>query len=168
MIRTAADVTAADVIAIFYLFNHSIPDLRQEKTYTASAAVTSVWKRQWHVSAHQKKDFWRAIAKDVRTLGVHQRQSTHCRKRWEDIRRWSKKAAEAQLGMASECGRVARRTMTPLMFRILAVAESDVRMRASQQTQGGEYTHILMTLRAVEGSGWGRRAVGFPRPGRVP
>ncbi|KAJ1120687.1 hypothetical protein NDU88_008849 [Pleurodeles waltl] len=40
MIRTAADVTAADVTAIFYLFNHSIPDLRQERTYTASAAVT--------------------------------------------------------------------------------------------------------------------------------
>ncbi|KAJ1216223.1 hypothetical protein NDU88_003829 [Pleurodeles waltl] len=95
MIRTAADVTAADMTAIFYLFNHSIPDLRQERTYTASAAVTSVWKRQWHVSAHQKKDIWRAIAKDVRTLGVHQRRSTHCRKRWEDIRRWSKKTAEA-------------------------------------------------------------------------
>ncbi|KAJ1174716.1 hypothetical protein NDU88_000009 [Pleurodeles waltl] len=37
MVRTAADVTA-----IFYLFNHSIPDLRQERTYTASAAVTTV------------------------------------------------------------------------------------------------------------------------------
>ncbi|KAJ1215956.1 hypothetical protein NDU88_003562 [Pleurodeles waltl] len=44
MVRPAADVTA-----IFYLFNHSIPDLRQERTYTASAAVTSVWKRQWLV-----------------------------------------------------------------------------------------------------------------------
>ncbi|KAJ1116539.1 hypothetical protein NDU88_004749 [Pleurodeles waltl] len=49
MVRTAADVTAADVTTIFYLFNHSIPDLRQERTYTASAAVTSVWKRQWLV-----------------------------------------------------------------------------------------------------------------------
>ncbi|KAJ1125943.1 hypothetical protein NDU88_004356 [Pleurodeles waltl] len=90
------------------------------------------------VSAHQKKDIWRAIAKDVRTLGVHQRRSTHCRKRWEDIRHWSKKTAEAQLGMASQRGRGARRTMTPLMFRILAVAypELDGRMRASQQTQG--------------------------------
>ncbi|KAJ1171334.1 hypothetical protein NDU88_003197 [Pleurodeles waltl] len=37
------------------------------------------------VSAHQKKDIWRAIDKDVRTLGVHQRRGTHCRKRWEDI-----------------------------------------------------------------------------------
>ncbi|KAJ1087773.1 hypothetical protein NDU88_000936 [Pleurodeles waltl] len=122
------------------------------------------------VSAHQKKDTWRAIAKDVRTLGVHQRRSSHCRKRWEDIRRWSKKTAEPQLGMASQRGRGARRTMTPLMFRILEVAypELDGRMRASQQTQGGEYTHILMTLRAVEVSGWGRRAVGFPRPGGVP
>ncbi|KAJ1147342.1 hypothetical protein NDU88_000223 [Pleurodeles waltl] len=90
------------------------------------------------VSAHQKKDIWRAIAKDVRTLGVYHRRSTHCRKRWEDIRHWSKKTAEAQLGMASQRGRGAHRTMTPLMFRILAVAypELDGRMRASQQTQG--------------------------------
>ncbi|KAJ1215988.1 hypothetical protein NDU88_003594 [Pleurodeles waltl] len=60
------------------------------------------------VSAHQKKDIWRAITKDVRTLGVIQRRSTHCRKRWEDICRWSKKTAEAQLGMASQRGRGAR------------------------------------------------------------
>ncbi|KAJ1079761.1 hypothetical protein NDU88_000015 [Pleurodeles waltl] len=65
------------------------------------------------VSAHQKKDIWRAIAKDVRTLGVHHRRSTHCRKRWEDIRRWCKKLSEAQLGMASQRGRGAGRTMTP-------------------------------------------------------
>ncbi|KAJ1175710.1 hypothetical protein NDU88_000997 [Pleurodeles waltl] len=156
--------TAADVTAIFYHFNHSIPDLRQERTYTARAAVTSVCQR------HQKKDICRAIAKDVRTLGVFHRQSTYCRKRWEDIRRWNKKTAEAQLGMASRRGRGARRTMTPLMFRILAVAypELDGRLRASQQPQGGEYALILLTLRAVWVSGWGRRAVGFPRPGRVP
>ncbi|KAJ1094124.1 hypothetical protein NDU88_007208 [Pleurodeles waltl] len=63
---------------------------------------------------------------------------THCRKRWEDIRRCSKKTAEAQLGMASQRGRGARRTMTPLMFRILAVAypELDGHLRTSQQTQG--------------------------------
>ncbi|KAJ1145222.1 hypothetical protein NDU88_011513 [Pleurodeles waltl] len=65
------------------------------------------------VSAHQKKDIWCAIAKDVRTLGVHHRQSTHCRKRWEDIRRWSKKTAEAQLGMASQRGRGARMWSAP-------------------------------------------------------
>ncbi|KAJ1129374.1 hypothetical protein NDU88_007745 [Pleurodeles waltl] len=116
------------------------------------------------VSAHQKKDIWRAIAKDVGTLGVHQRQRTHCRKRCEDIRSWTKKTAEAQVGMASQRGRGAHRTMTPLMFRILAVAypELEGRMRASQQTQGGEYTLILRTLRAVKVSGWGRRAVGSP------
>ncbi|KAJ1081290.1 hypothetical protein NDU88_001472 [Pleurodeles waltl] len=122
------------------------------------------------VSAHQKKDSWRAIAKHVWTLGVYHRRSTHCWKRWEDIRRWSKKTVEAQLGMASQRGRGDHRTMTPLMFRILAVAypEFDGRLRASQQTQGCEYTIIQLTLRAVEMSGWGRRAVGFPRPGRVP
>ncbi|KAJ1143716.1 hypothetical protein NDU88_010021 [Pleurodeles waltl] len=116
------------------------------------------------ISAHQKKDIWRAIAKDVRTLGVDHRRSTHCRKRWEDIRRWSKKTAEAQLGMASQRGRGARRTMTLLMFRILAVAypELDGRLRASQQTQGGEYTIIQRNVRAVKVSGWGKRAVGFP------
>ncbi|KAJ1205747.1 hypothetical protein NDU88_001174 [Pleurodeles waltl] len=94
------------------------------------------------VSAHQKRDIWRAIAKEVRTLGAHQRRGTHCRKRLEDICRCSKKTAEAQLGMASQCGRGARRTMTPLMFRILAVAypELDRRLRASQQTQGGSRT----------------------------
>ncbi|KAJ1110058.1 hypothetical protein NDU88_007413 [Pleurodeles waltl] len=69
-----------------------------------------------------EKHIWRAIAKDVRTLWVYHRRSTHCRKRWEDIRRWSKNMAEAHLGMASQRGRGAHHTMTPLMFRILAVA----------------------------------------------
>ncbi|KAJ1155352.1 hypothetical protein NDU88_008082 [Pleurodeles waltl] len=92
------------------------------------------------VSAHQTKDIWRAIAKGVRTLGVYHRRSTHCRKKWKDIRRWSNKTAEAQLGMASQHGRGARRTMTPLMFRILAVAYPELvgRLRASQQPQGGQ------------------------------
>ncbi|KAJ1096453.1 hypothetical protein NDU88_001594 [Pleurodeles waltl] len=54
------------------------------------------------VSANQKKGIWRAIAKDERTLGVYDRRSTHCRKRWEDLRRWARKTAEAQLGMASQ------------------------------------------------------------------
>ncbi|KAJ1190557.1 hypothetical protein NDU88_007295 [Pleurodeles waltl] len=90
------------------------------------------------VSAHQKRDIWRAIAKEVRTLGAHQRRGTHCWKRWEDFRCCNKKTAEAQMGMASQRGRGARRTMTPIMFRILAVAypELDGRLRASQQTQG--------------------------------
>ncbi|KAJ1082938.1 hypothetical protein NDU88_003099 [Pleurodeles waltl] len=168
--------------AIFSLFNHLIPDLQQERTYTGSAAVTSIWKTQCdlsleetmarvsgemapafsmeeleklvdgvlpqyrvlygppdkQVSTHQKKDIWRAIAKEVQTLGVYYRQSTHCWKRWEDIRRWSKKTVEAQLGMASHCRMGARRTMSSLMFRILAVAypELDGCLRASQQPQG--------------------------------
>ncbi|KAJ1175162.1 hypothetical protein NDU88_000453 [Pleurodeles waltl] len=92
------------------------------------------------VSAHQKKGIWCAIAKEVRTLGVYPRQSTHCHKRKEDLRCWSKKTAEAQLGLASQRGRGARRTMTPLMFWILAVAypELDGCLRPSQQPQGGE------------------------------
>ncbi|KAJ1177180.1 hypothetical protein NDU88_002442 [Pleurodeles waltl] len=90
------------------------------------------------VSAHQKVDIWRAIAKDIRTLGVHNRRGTHCRKRWEDIRRGSRKTAEALLGMASQRRRDAMRQLTPLMSRILAVAYPDLdgRVRTSQQTQG--------------------------------
>ncbi|KAJ1090763.1 hypothetical protein NDU88_003892 [Pleurodeles waltl] len=74
------------------------------------------------VSAHQKKGIWCAIAKDVRTLGVFSRQRTHCRKWWEDLRRWARKMAEAQLEMASQQGRGAHQTLNPLMARILAVA----------------------------------------------
>ncbi|KAJ1197171.1 hypothetical protein NDU88_001033 [Pleurodeles waltl] len=59
------------------------------------------------VSAHQKKSICRAIAKKVRILGFYHRRSTHLRKSW------SKKTAEAQLGMASQHGRGAHRTMTP-------------------------------------------------------
>ncbi|KAJ1216418.1 hypothetical protein NDU88_004020, partial [Pleurodeles waltl] len=90
------------------------------------------------VSAHQKIEIWRAIAKEVRTLGVHNRRGTHCRKRWEDIRRGTRKTAETLLGMASQPRRGASRTMTPLMSRILVVAypELDGRFKTSQQTQG--------------------------------
>ncbi|KAJ1192562.1 hypothetical protein NDU88_001869 [Pleurodeles waltl] len=78
----------------------------------------------------------------MRTLGVYGRRSTHCQKRWEDQRRWARKTTEAQLGMASQQGRGTHRTLTPLMARILAVAnpELDGRLRASQQPQGGEYS----------------------------
>ncbi|KAJ1216430.1 hypothetical protein NDU88_004032 [Pleurodeles waltl] len=115
-------------------------------------------------SAHQKKAIWRAIAKDVRTLGDYNRRSSHCRKRWEDLRRWSKKTAEAQLGMASQCGRGAHRTMTPVMFRILAVAypELNGHLRASQQPQGGECTLIQLTLRTLRGVWAGEMGSGFP------
>ncbi|KAJ1122252.1 hypothetical protein NDU88_000750 [Pleurodeles waltl] len=97
-------------------------------------------------------------------MGVHHRRSTHCRKRWEDIRGWSKKTAEAQLGMASQRGRGACQTMTPLMFRILAVAypELDGRLRASQQPQGGEYSHNHLILRALRGVWVGEVGSRFP------
>ncbi|KAJ1210759.1 hypothetical protein NDU88_006121 [Pleurodeles waltl] len=101
------------------------------------------------VSAHQKKGIWCAIAKDVRTLGVYGRWSTHCRKRWEDLGRWAWKTAEAQLGIAFQRGRGSRQTVTPLMARILAVAylELDGCLRASQQPQGGEYSAHHHNLR---------------------
>ncbi|KAJ1199550.1 hypothetical protein NDU88_003384 [Pleurodeles waltl] len=121
--------TAADVTAIFYLVIHFLPDLQQERTYTASAgekapAFTSedgalpqytllYGPPDKQVSAHQKKGIWRAIAKEVRTLRVFDRRSTHCCKRWEDLRRWARKTAETHLGLASQRGRGARHTLTP-------------------------------------------------------
>ncbi|KAJ1087963.1 hypothetical protein NDU88_001122 [Pleurodeles waltl] len=90
------------------------------------------------VSAHQKRAHWHAIAKEVRTLGVYIWWSTHCRKRWEDLRRWAQKITEAQLGKSSQRGRGARRALTPLMRRILVVVYPDLggRLEAAQQSQG--------------------------------
>ncbi|KAJ1136362.1 hypothetical protein NDU88_002779 [Pleurodeles waltl] len=87
------------------------------------------------VSAHQKK----GRAKDMRTLRVYSWRSTHCRKQWEDLRCWARNTAEAQLRTASQQGRGARQTLTPLMARILVVAypELDGNLRASQQPQEG-------------------------------
>ncbi|KAJ1105536.1 hypothetical protein NDU88_002941 [Pleurodeles waltl] len=115
-----------------------------------------------------KEYIWRAIAKEVRTLRVYSRRSTHCRKRWEDLRHWAQKREEAQLGMASQRGRGARRTLTFLMARILTMAypERDGHLRTSQQPQGGEYSGYHYNLRLV---GWypdgGCVLVGTPRPG---
>ncbi|KAJ1161908.1 hypothetical protein NDU88_002388 [Pleurodeles waltl] len=65
--------------------------------------IRKTWNDLWgKVRAHQKKGLWRAIAKEVRTLEVYSQQSTQCRKRWEDLRRWALMTAEAQLGTASQ------------------------------------------------------------------
>ncbi|KAJ1184856.1 hypothetical protein NDU88_001653 [Pleurodeles waltl] len=122
----------------------------------------------------QKKGIWRAIAKEVWTLGVYGRQSKHCQKRWEDLRRWARKTAEAQLGMASQRGRSARRTLTPLMARIMAVVylELDGPLRASQQPQGGAEapategaaSHKTQEAESTDGGGTsGTGARGAPR-----
>ncbi|KAJ1105893.1 hypothetical protein NDU88_003297 [Pleurodeles waltl] len=85
--------------------------------------------------------------------GVYGRQSTHCRKRSDDLRRWAWKTTEAHLGMASQRGRGAHRTLTPLLARILAVAYPDLdgHLGASQQPQGCEYSDPIHNLRMV---GW--------------
>ncbi|KAJ1123182.1 hypothetical protein NDU88_001655 [Pleurodeles waltl] len=121
-------------------------DLRQSQKhkprepYIAGGARNTPDGAKAQVRAHEKIGIWRAIAKEVRGLGVHHRRGTHCRKRWEDIRRGTKKTAESLLGMASQRRRGACRQLSPLMFRILAVAYPDLdgRVRAAQQTQGGE------------------------------
>ncbi|XP_078518853.1 uncharacterized protein LOC144784028 [Lissotriton helveticus] len=87
------------------------------------------------LKVHQRKAVWRAIAAKVRALGVSNRRHTHCHKRWDDISRLAKQVAEMNLGMVPRTGRVARRTMTPLMARILAVTypDLDARLKGLQQ-----------------------------------
>ena len=71
--------------------------------------------------------------------GGRRRHRTRCRKRWEDLRRWSHKIAEARLGVSSLSGRGAHQTLTPLMERVLAVAYPQLagRLRDQQQPEGG-------------------------------
>ncbi|KAJ1214966.1 hypothetical protein NDU88_002576 [Pleurodeles waltl] len=111
-----------------------------EKLVDGVLPLYKLYGRQ-EVSAHQKRGFWQAIARVVRTLGVYIRGSTHCRKRWEDLRRLARKTCEAQLGKSSEPGRGAHRALIRKMHCILAVAYPDLdgRLKAAQQTQGGEY-----------------------------
>ncbi|KAJ1179276.1 hypothetical protein NDU88_004510 [Pleurodeles waltl] len=100
------------------------------------------------VSACQKRGLWQAIAREVRTLGVYNRRSTYCRKRREDLQRWARKTCEAQLGKASQRGRGACQTLTPLISRILVVAYPDLDgcLKEAQQPQGGEYQHCFIPL----------------------
>ncbi|KAJ1140325.1 hypothetical protein NDU88_006682, partial [Pleurodeles waltl] len=90
------------------------------------------------VNGHQKKGIWRAITKKMWPLGVHSRQNAQCHKRLEDLRRWAQKITEAQLRLSSQCCLGARRAMTPIMARILAVAYLELagHLRAAQQPQG--------------------------------
>ncbi|KAJ1180489.1 hypothetical protein NDU88_005710 [Pleurodeles waltl] len=90
------------------------------------------------VTAHQNRAHWHAIAKEVRTLGIYNRRSTHLRKRWEDLQRWVRKITEAQQGKSSQHGRGAHRALTPPHGRILAVAYPDLdgHLKAAQQSQG--------------------------------
>ncbi|KAJ1190279.1 hypothetical protein NDU88_007017 [Pleurodeles waltl] len=127
--------SAADMTDIFYLLTQLLPDLCLEVTMAhvsgeRAPAITAEELENLvdgvlpqytllygppdkQVNGHQKKGIWRSIAKEVRTPRVFDRRSTHCHKMWEDLRRWAKKMAEAQLGLASHRGRCARRTMTP-------------------------------------------------------
>ncbi|KAJ1130593.1 hypothetical protein NDU88_008944 [Pleurodeles waltl] len=126
------------------------PAFTQEELERLMDGVLPLYARLYRrpevqVSTYQKRGLWHAIAKEVRILGVYNRRSTHCRKRWEDLRLWERKTCEAQLGKSSQQGRGARRALTLLMQRILAVAHSDLDgcLKAAQQSQGGEYTYHI-------------------------
>ncbi|KAJ1149392.1 hypothetical protein NDU88_002202 [Pleurodeles waltl] len=100
------------------------------------------------VNANQKRGLWQAIAREVWTLGVYSRWSTHCSKRWEDLRHWARKTCEAQLGKSSQRGKGARRALTPLMRSILAVAYPDLdgRLKSAQQTQDALHVDDDVTI----------------------
>ncbi|XP_078522124.1 uncharacterized protein LOC144791324 [Lissotriton helveticus] len=91
------------------------------------------------LNVHQKQGLGKAIiAHKVRSLGVYRRCSVHCRKRWENLRHWTRMMVEVQLRKTSQCGRGARWTLTLQMAHILAVAypELEGQLRAQQQLGG--------------------------------
>ncbi|KAJ1129200.1 hypothetical protein NDU88_007571 [Pleurodeles waltl] len=109
-------------------------------------SVPSMAPITWGKHPPEQRALWHAIAKEVQTRGVYNWRTTHCRKRWEDLRYWARKFREAQLGKPSQRGRGACRALTPLMQHILAVVYPDLdgRLKAAQQSQGGENIyHIL-------------------------
>ncbi|KAJ1189415.1 hypothetical protein NDU88_006160 [Pleurodeles waltl] len=85
--------------------------------------------------------------------GGPQQTGTHCRKRCEDIQRWSRKTAEAQLGMASQRRRGASRHLTPLMSRILAVAYPDLEGRVQYSPLSSAPAFVLL-VEEQEDNGW--------------
>lgn len=93
------------------------------------------------VDAQAKMRLWKAIARKIPVPeGERRRHRMACRKRWEDLRRWSRKLGLAKLGESSLTGRGSGRTLTPLLERVLAVAYPDlaVRLGLTQQPPGGE------------------------------
>ncbi|KAJ1217168.1 hypothetical protein NDU88_004763 [Pleurodeles waltl] len=109
-----------------------VPAFTQEELEKLVEGVWPLYGRLYGRPEVQKRAHWHAITKEVRTLGVYNQRSTHCRKRWEDLRHWVQKITEAQLGKSSQRG---SRAMTPLMRRILVVAYPDLdgRLKAAQQ-----------------------------------
>lgn len=91
------------------------------------------------VKSHAKVKIWRAIARSVRTKGVYERNSRHCRKRWEDLRRWTRLTCVHLLGRSTEQKKKVSRTMTPMMRRILAVAYPDLaeQLQAKEKEEAG-------------------------------
>ncbi|KAJ1152345.1 hypothetical protein NDU88_005120 [Pleurodeles waltl] len=117
----------------------------------------------------RKRVFCMPSPKKVRTLGVFDRRSTHCRKRWDDLRRWARKKAEAQLGLAFQRGRDARHTLIPpdvphpgsWLSRVgWALEGITAATRGGVQIQNHDFAHVKVL------PGWGMWAVGAPRPGR--
>lgn len=91
------------------------------------------------VKPHDKVKIWRAIARSVRMKGVYERSSLNCRKRWEDLRRWTRLTCIHLLGKSTEQKKRVRRTMTPMMRRILAVAYPDL----AEQLQAKEKQEVV-------------------------
>ncbi|KAJ1147749.1 hypothetical protein NDU88_000608 [Pleurodeles waltl] len=98
------------------------------------------------VKAHAKVKIWQAIARSVRTKGVYERSSRHCRKRWEDLRRWTRLTCVNLLGKSTEQKKRVRRTMTPMMRKILEVAYPDL----AEQLQAKEKQEVGTLRRPKE------------------
>ncbi|XP_078501928.1 uncharacterized protein LOC144756197 [Lissotriton helveticus] len=103
------------------------------------------------LKVHQRKAVWRAIAAKVHAL--FNRRCTHCHKRWDDISRLAKNMGEMTLGLLPCTGHLVRRSITPLMCRILAVTHPELDARLKEHQQQGRESPVDMGEQELETSG---------------
>ncbi|XP_078533919.1 uncharacterized protein LOC144820176 [Lissotriton helveticus] len=108
-----------------------------ELTQSRSLSVTSKDIRG-KVSAYEKGEIWVDIARAVRSEGGPRRRLRNIKKRWQDIRCWSRRIARVQLKLEAPRRHGGSRQLTPNMLRVLEVVFPDLhrQLQEGQQHEG--------------------------------
>ncbi|XP_078496814.1 uncharacterized protein LOC144752850 [Lissotriton helveticus] len=90
------------------------------------------------VSAYEKGEIWVDIARAVRSEGGPRRRLRNIKKRWQDIRCWSRRIARVQLKLEAPRRHGGSRQLTPNMLRVLEVVFPDLhrQLQEGQQHEG--------------------------------
>ncbi|XP_078542384.1 uncharacterized protein LOC144828144 [Lissotriton helveticus] len=94
--------------------------------------------QQMDVSAYEKGEIWVDIARAVRSEGGPRRRLRNIKKRWQDIRCWSRRIARVQLKLEAPRRHGGSRQLTPNMLRVLEVVFPDLhrQLQEGQQHEG--------------------------------